>query len=70
MSPRQLREGERVVLHVPVPDKELYAGMIGTVVCVYPKGGCAEVEFRVGNVIEMVLVPQSHVAVIAAEAGA
>jgi len=40
-----IKEHERVVLTVPVPEEQLEAGDVGTVVHVYPDGRAYEVEF-------------------------
>ncbi len=40
-----IKEHERVVLTVAVPDEQLEAGDVGTVVHVYPDGRAYEVEF-------------------------
>jgi hypothetical protein len=58
-----IREHDRVVLEVDVPDEKLAAGDVGTVVHIYRDGGAYEVEFVSldGETIAIVTLERSKV---------
>ena len=58
-----LKEHDRIVLTADVPDSQLKAGDVGTIVHVYRRGAAFEVEFHAldGNSAGLATVPSSRV---------
>jgi hypothetical protein len=61
-----IKEHDRVVLLKDVPEEELRAGDVGTVVHIYRHGEAFEVEFMTldGRTVAIVTLPASHVRAI------
>lgn len=58
-----IHEHDRIVLRNDLPDNELYAGDVGTVVHVYDEGRAYEVEFCTlrGDTVTVATVSADHV---------